>query len=251
MSSAHDSDAILAAARASLRDQQAGGRRVSGAPIGQRSAALRRGEQKRQFWKIPFVLIIISMVMNLGSALVYHSAHLLLMAFQAALLVLCGYQLLRLMRQKPLAIPSLDSLRSAPSKTLVGQTQLWLEAQRPALPAPALDLVGRIGGQLDSLALQLDRADEAAPAIAQVRQLVGEHLPNLVNAYTAIPPALRQEAHAGPSPDQNLTQSLGKISAEIDSVTRQLAEGKLDALAIQTRFLEYKYSDAGEQGAAG
>mgnify|MGYP003345158830 CR=1 FL=1 len=40
--SAHDSDAILAAARASLNNQRAGGRRVAGRPIGQRSAALRR-----------------------------------------------------------------------------------------------------------------------------------------------------------------------------------------------------------------
>ncbi|MEY4159743.1 MAG: hypothetical protein RLZZ136_364, partial [Pseudomonadota bacterium] len=47
--------------------------------------------------------------------------------------------------------------------------------------------------------------------------------------------------HAGASPDQQLTDSLGKISTEIDSVTRQLAEGKLDALAIQNRYLDYKY----------
>ena len=49
---------------------------------------------------------------------------------------------------------------------------------------------------------------------------------------------------AGSSPDKQLVESLGKISAEIDSVTRQLAEGSLDDLAIRTRYLDYKYGDA-------
>jgi hypothetical protein len=122
---------------------------------------------------------------------------------------------------------------------------LWLEAQRPALPAPALNLVGHIGGQLDGLALQLDRVDENAPAVGQVRQLVGQHLPDLINAYTAVPPALRGQVHAGTSPDEQLTQSLSRLSGELDSVTRQLAEGKLDNLAIQSRFIDYKYGDQG------
>jgi hypothetical protein len=149
--------------------------------------------------------------------------------------------LVMLLRSRPLPVPTLESLRSASPKALVGQTQLWLEAQRPVLPAPALDWVNRIGGQLDTLATQLDRMDDATPALMQVRTLVGEHLPNLVQTYASIPPALRKEAHAGASPDQQLTESLGKICNEIDSVTRQLAEGKLDALAIQTRYLDYKY----------
>jgi hypothetical protein len=38
---------------------------------------------------------------------------------------------------------------------------------------------------------------------------------------------------------------LGKISKEIDSVTRQLASGPLDDLAIRTRYLDYRYG-AGE-----
>jgi len=243
---AHDSDAILAAARASLAQNQAGGRRVVGAPIGQRSAALRRAEQKRAFQKWLFAMLAIATAIPLGSALIYHTGHLLLMLAQAALIAWMGYNLIRLYRQKPLATPSLDTLRTTKPKALIGQTQLWLEAQRPALPAPALNLVGQIGSQLDGLALQLDRTDDAAPALAQIRQLVGEHLPSLITTYTAIPPHLRSQAHAGTTPDEQLTQSLTKISTEIDSVTRQMAEGKLDALAIQTRFLDYKYGEPSE-----
>ena len=49
------------------------------------------------------------------------------------------------------------------------------------------------------------------------------------------------EEHAGKTADQRLTESLGKISTEIDSVTRQLASGAIDNLAIKTRYLDYKY----------
>ena len=114
------------------------------------------------------------------------------------------------------------------------------------MASPAHDSAAILAAARASLATQLDRTDDAAPALAQVRQLVGEQLPNLVKAYTDIPPSLRKEAHAGASPDEQLTESLGKISTEIDSVTRQLAEGKLDALAIQTRFLDYKYGGPSE-----
>lgn len=246
-SPAHSSDAILAAARSSLNHQRAGGRRVaSGKPIGQRSAALRRSGQKRKAAALALSIVVAIMLVNLVIGLIAGVLHLLgWLAYGGAAALLIAL-IWRLMQNQDIAIPSLETLRASPPRQLVGQTQLWLEAQRPALPAPALDLVGRIGGQLDGLALQLDRVDEHAPAVGQVQQLVGQHLPDLINAYTAIPPALRKEAHAGASPDQQLTESLSRLSGELDSVTRQLAEGKLDALAIQSRFIDYKYGETPE-----
>lgn len=235
---AQDSDAILAAARASLNQQRAGGRRVvTGQPIGQRSAALRRGQTKRKA-ALAVALVLALFVAVKIAGLILHGIGVLAIA---AVVVLAIVALLALTRSTPLRVPSLEQLRAAPAKTLVADTQLWLEAQRPALPAPALSLVGQIGGQLDQLATQLDRLDDTVPAVAQVRQLVGQHLPDLVGAYTAIPPSLRSARQGEASPDEHLVASLGKISGEIDSVTRQLAEGSIDRLAIQTRFLDYKY----------
>ena len=57
---------------------------------------------------------------------------------------------------------------------------------------------------------------------------------------------MRKEQRAGGSPDEQLVESLGKISKEIDHVTRQLADGALDDLAIRTRYLDYRYGAAGE-----
>jgi hypothetical protein len=147
-------------------------------------------------------------------------------------------------------IPTREALRGSDVKSLVGRTELWLEQQRPALPSPAVQLVDTIGLQLDALGTQLDGLTDNAPAAVEVRKLVGDHLPELISSYTAIPRHLRGEVQGSGSPDQHLVDSLGKISTEIDSVTRQLASGAIDNLAIKTRYLDYKYG-AGPEGENG
>ena len=63
---------------------------------------------------------------------------------------------------------------------------------------------------------------------------------------------LRAEERGGATPDTQLAAGLGKISDEIDRVTRQLAEGSLDDLAVKTRYLDYKYGgDAALEAPAG
>ena len=65
----------------------------------------------------------------------------------------------------------------------------------------------------------------------------------MVDSYTRIPAKLRGEKRAGSTPNEQLTASLGTISKEIDSITRQLAEGSLDDLAIKHRYLDYKFGE--------
>ena len=77
----------------------------------------------------------------------------------------------------------------------------------------------------------------------EIRQLIGETLPEMIDSYRNIPAHLRTEKRAGATPDEQLVEGLGKISREIDSVTRQLAQGSLDDLAIKHRYLDYKYGE--------
>ena len=251
-SPAQDSDAILSAARRSLVDQRAGGRRVPrGRPIGQRSAALRRGGLKRKLAMlglglvaagIPVVMLIFTLLSLLFGGLAVLLKGLLVGGLAFAGLV---WLIKRISASTALMVPTREALSKGSAAGLIGNVELWLEAQRPQLPAPALDLVGQLGGKLDLLATQLDRLGEDAPAVAQVRALVGEHLPEVVSAYTAIPAPLRGQKQGGSTPDEQLAQSLTRIGGEIDSVTAQLAEGAIDRLAIQTRFLDMKYGEGG------
>src|SRR3546814_10210491 len=80
------------------------------------------------------------------------------------------------------------------------QTEIWLENQRKALPAPAVTLVDSIGVKLEALAPQLERLGEQAPAAQDIRNLLADHLPELVTGYRSIPEPLRREiggAHVG------------------------------------------------------
>lgn len=236
-SPAHESDAILLAASRSLVDQRAGGRR--GGAIGRRSAELRRAHAKAKVARIVTVVTAILIAAMAAGLLIdgigFTGVMLTGLAVVVAVMLLAWFPRLK--------VPDAARLNTGSVKTLVGNTELWLEAQRPALPAPAVRIVDQLGVQLDALGLQLEGLDEKQPQVAEVRKLVGEHLPELVSAYTAIPRPLRSEPRPGGTPDQQIAESLGRISAEIDHVTRQLAEGQLDKLAIRTKFLGYKYGD--------
>ena len=186
---ARQSEAILAAARASLADQRAGGRRM-GKAIGTRSAALRRRHTIGKIKRITAALLTI-LIAAFAAGLVLDGIGFTGLMLTGAALVA---SLLLLARYPRLSAPQPASLTKGPVAHMVGTTQLWLESQRPALPPPAQTLVGQIGHQLDLLALQLDGLDDTAPAAGDVRRLIGEYLPLVVNAYAAIPVPLRQQS---------------------------------------------------------
>jgi hypothetical protein len=141
-------------------------------------------------------------------------------------------------------VPGRAELKQGNPQQMVARTELWLEAQRPALPPPAQALVDQLGVQLDALGLQLQGLDGAHPAMAEVRELVGEYIPETIDNYRKIPVHLRGEEHAGKTADARLEDSLDTLSGEVARVTRRLAEGALDDLAIKTRYLEYRYGGA-------
>lgn len=146
--------------------------------------------------------------------------------------------------------PSADDLRGTDLDGLTGQTEAWLEAQRPLLPARVQAQIDLIGTGLEQLSLQLPRLDEREPAAMEVRKLLGEHLPALVQSYTHIPAALRGEPSAGSTPDAQLANGLDIVAREIETMTRQIARGELDALATRGRFLESRYIGPGDQDGA-
>ena len=237
--STSQSDAILDAAGKSLAVQRAGGlhRRALSRSIGRGSAELKlehfAGKLKRILIATFAVLVAATVVGLVIDGIGFGGIVVTFLAIVAAVWAFSAFPRMK--------VPQLADLNTGDVRHLVGRTELWLEAQRPALPPPAVTLVDQIGLELDALGKQLEGVDQAHPATAEVRKLVGEHLPEMVDSYRKIPPQLRKEPRAGSTPDQQLVEGLGKISHEIDSVTRQLASGALDDLAIRTRYLDYKY----------
>ena len=237
-----DTERALAEARRVRDDNRAGGRhrRSLERSIGQESRRLRRRHRSHKLRNIVLALFALWVASGVIGTIINGIGFMGVMALIVASVVAIGV----LGKYPRLKTPKrVDLTRATDAKDLVGRTELWLEAQRPALPAPAADMVGKIGVQLDALGLQLDGIDPNHPAAHEVRTLVGETLPEMVDSYRRIPQHLRAEERAGATPDAQLTSGLGKISDEIDRVTRQLAEGSLDDLAVKTRYLDYKYGD--------
>ncbi|MFM9853025.1 MAG: hypothetical protein ACKVOJ_09500 [Sphingomonadaceae bacterium] len=121
------------------------------------------------------------------------------------------------------------------------KTEEWLAGQRRALPAPAIKLVDGIGLKLEQLAPQLEGLSEQEPAAAEIKRLIGDELPALVNGYLRVPPAFRAKGINGVSPDQQVVDGLAVVQSELTRMSEQLASGELTKLATQGRYLELKY----------
>jgi hypothetical protein len=239
-----ETDRALEDGRSLLRDNRAGGRHRRAPSIGRGSAEVKR---KNLMTRIKLIggsllaIVLCSMVIGpIIGGLGFTGLMVAFLAVVAATFLFSNFPRVR--------VPKFDDLNTGDVRHMVARTELWLEHQRPALPPPAVTLVDQIGVQLDALGVQLEHVEPLHPAAVETRKLVGETLPGMIETYRKIPANLRREERAGGTPDQQLVESLGKISQEIDHVTRQLADGALDDLAIRTRYLDYRYG-AGSLGA--
>lgn len=238
---ARDSDRILREARQSLAVQRDGGTHRPGPrSIGKGSAQLKRQNLvKRVQGLVVAVLAILAGATVTGLVIggLQFVGTILVMAALVAAVVIFGLGL-------KAKVPQRAELKQGNPAQMVARTELWLEAQRPHLPPPAQALVDQLGVQLDALGLQLKGLGDNEPAMAEVRELVGEYIPETIDNYRKIPAHLRNEEHAGKTADARLVESLTKLSGEVDRVTRRLAEGALDDLAVRSRYLEYRYGGA-------
>ncbi len=230
---------LIEQARALRDDNRAGGRHRR-EPIGQGSKDLRQRHFLRKLRNIGigagaiFVFAVLAGIVIDGIGFI--GIVVTFLALIAMAVILGNFPKMKVPQRADLS-------KTQDARRLVSQTELWLEHQAPALPAPAAKIVSDMGVQLDALGLQLDGVEASHPAAQQVRKLVGEHLPETIESYRKIPSHLRGEERAGATPDAQITDSLGKISREIDHVTRQLADGHLDDLAVRTRYLDYAYGE--------
>ena len=237
-----DSERILAEGKALVRDNRDGGRHRRAPSIGEGSAKVKRDHLLKKVRNIAIALFALWVGMGVLGVIVDGIGFLGVMALVVASVVAIGV----LGNYPKIKTPKRADINKGDVRQMVGKTELWLEAQRPALPPPAVKIVDDMGVQLDALGLQLDGLDQNHPKAREVRSLVGEQLPEMIDSYRRIPAHLRKEERAGATPDQQLTDSLGKISGEIDSITRQLAEGSLDDLAIKHRYLDYKFGEGAQ-----
>ncbi|MDE1467555.1 hypothetical protein [Aurantiacibacter sp. D1-12] len=240
--STDQSDRILREARSSLQMQREGGyHRRGGGSIGEGSRRVKKSNRMKRlklFFGTVFAILAGASIFGVFiEALGFGGVMIVALMIVAAVFIFSNFPKVRAPK-----LPDLKRVQDA--KQLVARTEIWLEHQREKLPEASARLVHSMGSQLDALGQQLAHIDPEHQAAGEVRRLVGEILPETIQTYLRIPANLRSEERAGATPDAQLERSLKKISKELDSVTRQLAEGSLDDLAIKDRYLDYRYGDA-------
>ncbi|MBU7579663.1 MAG: hypothetical protein KAF27_04225 [Porphyrobacter sp.] len=238
-----DSDRILREARTSLAVQREGGTHrpaPRGQSIGKASADLKLKSLLTKVRNVALAIFAIWLGAGIAGAFIdgigFWGVMGVVAASAVAIAVFSSFPKVK--------VPKRAELKQGNPHQMVARTEIWLEAQRPALPPAAQALVDKLGVQLDALGLQLKGLGDNEPAMAEVRELVGEYIPETIDNYRKIPAHLRAEEHAGKTADERLVESLTKLSGEVDRVTRRLAEGALDDLAIKSRYLEYRYGGA-------
>lgn len=200
--------------------------------IGRRSRALKNRHLLGRVW--PVLLGVMTVILAAAAlSLMIGGIGFVGLLVTALVCVLVAALLLRYPR---LRTPTRDELEHASLREIVGKTELWLEARRGSLPHEAALLLDQVGVQLDSLALHLDKVPEREPIAAEIREMVGQHLPTIIAAY---------DASLEPASEPLLVDRLIRVAAEIDYVARQLASGTLDDLALKARYFDYRSEGAG------
>ena len=231
------SDQILQAAGQSLATQRAGGTHRPAKSIGKGSANVKLKTWIKRGGYFALAVFAIMMAASIIGVILDGIGFVGVMAVAAAIMFAAIF-----FTQFPkVKIPKRHELKQGNPKQMVARTELWLESQSGALPPEAQEIVQRLGAQLDALGAQLEMMDEAHPAMSEVRDLVGDYIPETIDNYRKIPAHLRKEEHAGGTADQRLVESLTKLSGEVDRVTRRLAEGAMDDLAVKSRYLDYRF----------
>ena len=148
-------------------------------------------------------------------------------------------------RTRNLAIGNVSTLDL---RELIDRTQMWLETQRRLLPGKTHPVVDLLGSRLHDLSPHLITLNENEPAAYEIRKLLGEHLPSLIESYTNIPEALRHQPHAGSTPQEQLMDGLVTVVSEVETIGSMVARSELDTLAIRGRFLAARYGPPSGEG---
>lgn len=134
-----------------------------------------------------------------------------------------------------------DSIVQASLPQLAVRTRSWIDQQRLALPAPAATLADDIGRKIAALQPQLDTLAPASPEAVELRRLVGEELPQLVEGYKRVPVNMRREQRNGRVADDELVEGMRLLDDEIGDLARAIASTDMDRLSSHKRYLELRY----------
>jgi hypothetical protein len=177
-------------------------------------------------------LIGAAVAIGRGSVGLFASPVVLVLVWALILYVMFGRK-----RARPKLAPRSDIAQ------LPANTEEWLDEQRRRLPATAQSPLDSLTAQLEALTPQLQGLDPEGAAAQEVKRLLSDELPELVNGYQKVPRALAQQPlYGGATPEHRLLEGLETINTQIARLQERLAAEDLKALATHQRYLDLKYN---------
>jgi hypothetical protein len=139
-------------------------------------------------------------------------------------------------------VPQPADLAEANPNAMPAATEAWLYRQR--LPAAAQPHVDTIGVMLGTLEVQLADVPPTNPVAQDLSRLLGKHLPELVESYTRVPADQRGRTvdSDGRTIESTLVEGLKVVAAELARASDALAAADREAVVVQGKFLEKRYS---------
>jgi hypothetical protein len=111
-------------------------------------------------------------------------------------------------------------------------------ARRGQLPAAALPAADAILSKLEILQPHLQRLELGSRLENDAHRLIGKHLPQLVNAFLALPPNSRAP---GSENCRRFTESLETVANELDGLIHEVSRDRREHFETQWRFIEARY----------
>jgi hypothetical protein len=124
--------------------------------------------------------------------------------------------------------------------TLPVEAEEWLLLQRPQLPgraAPALELIFQ---RLADLQPRLGEVDPNSTLAWEARRLIGDHLPNLVADYCALPSITHER---DPEVRTRLIEGLTTLSEQLADLCEEVSRDQRHLFETRGRFIESRYRD--------
>jgi hypothetical protein len=124
---------------------------------------------------------------------------------------------------------------------LAADAEEWLLEQRMKLPGRAIPALDAVFFRLNDLAPRIPTLDAHSTLAWDLRRLLGDHLPRLVQSYVELPATVLD---SDPTLLKRLTDGLATVDEELVRICREAARDHLTTFEAQERFLEVRYRDS-------
>ena len=130
--------------------------------------------------------------------------------------------------------------QGVPLQDMAARVEEGLIDRCAELPSRALPAADAIIARLGELQPHLASLEPNSLSAGEARRLICEHLPRLVDAYLALPPALRSPAAES---SRRFTESLNLVAEELDHLLETCCRDRELDFDTQHRFIEIRYRE--------